>query len=212
MGIVLPVDIKKPTRWLSRDTPHYLLIYSMEPSPAWEPNRFSVSQEIPRILRNPEVQYCFYKFRPPIPILSHLEPVHALSSHFLKVHFNIILPYTPGSCLWFLSFRFPQQNPVYASPLIHTCYVPHPSHSSQFNHLNHIGWAVKIIKFMWFFHSPVASSLMAQTHYNQYPTEFCPIDGCLGILKVSNFNYYSLHLLAVTWEMVVYIPANLIAL
>ena len=36
----------------------YLLItYSMEQSLSWEANRFSSSQEIPRILRNPMVHY-----------------------------------------------------------------------------------------------------------------------------------------------------------
>ena len=31
----------------------------MEQSPSWEANRFSLSQEIPRILLNPKVQYAF---------------------------------------------------------------------------------------------------------------------------------------------------------
>jgi len=33
----------------------YLLTYSMEQSPSSEANRFSASQEIPRILRKPKV-------------------------------------------------------------------------------------------------------------------------------------------------------------
>jgi len=65
--------------------------------------------------------------------MSQLYPVHTPTSHFPKIHLNIILPSTPGSPKWSLSFRFPHQNPVYASPLLHTCYIPRQSHSSRFD-------------------------------------------------------------------------------
>jgi hypothetical protein len=45
----------------------------------------------------------------------------------------------PGYPQWSLSLRFPHQNPVHASPLPHTCYMPCPSHSSRFYHLHNIG-------------------------------------------------------------------------
>ena len=39
-----------------------------------------------------------------------------LSSHFLKIHFNIIFPSMPRSCKCSLSLRIPYKNPVCSSP------------------------------------------------------------------------------------------------
>jgi hypothetical protein len=68
--------------------------------------------------------------------LSWASSIHSTppTSHVLKIYLNTIFPHTPGSTKWSLYFRFPHQNPVYASSLPHTRYMPHPSHSSRFYH------------------------------------------------------------------------------
>ena len=126
----------------------YLLTYSVEQSPSWDANQLSDSQEIPCILWNLKFHYRIHKCPPPIPILSQLDPVHTPTSHFLKIHLNVILPCKRGSPMWSLSFRFPHHNPVYAFPLPHTRYMPCPSHSSRFYHPNNTGWGVQIIKLL----------------------------------------------------------------
>jgi hypothetical protein len=73
----------------------------MEQKPSWEANSLLASQEIPRVLWNPEVHYLIHKSPPPVPILSQHNPV-IVPSHILKVHFNIIFPSTPASPKWSL--------------------------------------------------------------------------------------------------------------
>jgi len=125
----------------------YLLTYLLHGAVLhWEADRFSASQEIPRISRNPKVHYRTHKRPPPVSILDQPNPVHNPTSHFLKIHLNIILPSMSGSPQWSLTLRFPHQNPLYASPLPHTCYMPCPSHCSRLYRPNNTGWAVQIIK------------------------------------------------------------------
>ena len=91
--------------------------------------------------------------------MSHVYPFHAPKSHFLKTHLTIIFPSTPGSPKWSLSLRFPHQYPVYASSLLHRCYVFHPSHSSRFNHTKNIGSA-QIMKLLIMKFSPLSCYLV----------------------------------------------------
>ena len=75
-----------------------ILTYSTEQSPSWETNRFATSQEIPRILWNPNVHYHIHKCPPPVPVLSQLNPVQTPHPTFwrsiliLSSHLHLGLP------------------------------------------------------------------------------------------------------------------------
>ena len=100
-----------------------LLTYSMVQSPSSEANWFTASREIPRILWNPKVHYRTHKRPPPVPILGQPNPVHIPTSHLLEIHNNIIHPSTARSPQWYLSLRFPHQDPIrhLSSPIRPTC-------------------------------------------------------------------------------------------
>jgi len=104
---------------------YYLLYNFMKQSPSWEANRFSASQEIPRILWNPKVHYRIHKCTPSIPILRQLDPVHTPHHTFwrsnLILSFHLRLGLSSGSFL-----HISHRNPVYASPVTirSTCPAP----------------------------------------------------------------------------------------
>ena len=97
----------------------------------------------------------------PYPELAPSSP-HTPTSHFPKIHPNIILPSTPGSPQSSPFLRFPHQNPVQTSPLPHTRYMPRPSHSSWFYHRTILGEEYRLFSSSLcnFLHSPVTSSLL----------------------------------------------------
>jgi len=107
---------------------YYLLSYLITYILAY----FSASQGILRILFNPKFYYRSHTCRPPVPILSQLHPVRSPTSHFLKIHLNIIIHSKPGSLKWSLSFRFPHQNHL-LSPLSSLPYKLHSSPISFFS-------------------------------------------------------------------------------
>ena len=122
----------------------YLLTYllnSMQQSPSCEANRFAASQEIPRILWNPKVHHRIHKWPPAVPVLSQIDPVHAPTSHFLKIHLNIISPFT-----WvFQVVSFHHVSRPKPCICLSSCpYGLHasPSYSSWFNHPNNTGLGI----------------------------------------------------------------------
>jgi hypothetical protein len=80
------------------------------------------------------------------PVLSQINPVHAPTSHFMRIHINYILPSMPVSSKWSLSLRFAKQNSVYNYTFTQTCFKPRPSYSSRFDYQKIIGWREEIIK------------------------------------------------------------------
>jgi len=106
--------------------PQIYLVYiynSMEHSTFWDTDSYSGSQEAPCIVWNRKIHYRFHKRPPPAPIVGQINPLHAFPSHFLKIHFNIILPFTPGSCKWTLPSGLPTKDnyATHLSPIRTIC-------------------------------------------------------------------------------------------
>ena len=134
----------------------------MEQNPYWEPNLFSASQEIHRILWDPKVHYRIHKRPLPVPILSQIGPVHATLSHFLKINLNVCFP----SVAWGFQFvSFLQISPP--EPFINFCSPPIcatcPTHVFLLDFITRkiFGEQYKSLSSSLcnFLHSPVPSSL-----------------------------------------------------
>ena len=137
----------------------------MQHIPIWQANSSSSSQEIPRILCNPKVHYRVHKRPPPASILSQINPIHPLT-HFLQIHFNIIIPSMPGSCKLSPSLRPLRKNSVCSPPLPHTCYILRPS--------------------PWLYHPKslfVIRSLLLQLHDDR-------TWACLAVRRINNSTQY----------------------
>ena len=89
-------------------------------------------------------------------------PVLIPTSHLLEIHPNIIHPSTPRSSQWYLSLRFPHQDPTHTPLLTHTCHMPSSSHSSRFYRPYILGKEYKSFgsSLCNLLHSPLPSSFL----------------------------------------------------
>jgi len=152
----------------------------MEESP-WEANRFSPSQEI---LWNPKVHYGIHKCPPPVPLLCHINPVHVSLTHFLKIHFNIILPSKYGSSKWSRSLSLSSSFPIKTlhTPLLSPIRATCPTHLIILYLITRIIFCeeYRTLRFICcrFLFSPFISSLLGPnillSTYSQTPSAYVP--------------------------------------
>jgi len=96
----------------------------MEQGLFWEANRFSATQEIPRILWKPKVYHRIRNISPQDPTLSQINPIHGpIPLLEEQIYCPPIYPYVFKRSL---SITFPHQNSERTSPFPHTCRATAP--------------------------------------------------------------------------------------
>jgi len=135
---------------------------SLKQSTSWEADWSPARQETPRILQKLQVHYRTHNCRPPVSILSSINPIYNSPFYFLTIHINIIFPSTLKSCKWLLPSGRPHQNPVCVTPFPRTCYTHCPSYSYVFGNSNNILWTVHSIKLPVSYSSPYPCNLVRQ--------------------------------------------------
>jgi hypothetical protein len=77
-----------------------------------------------------------------------MDPIYTPTAYLPKIHSDPILPSTPWSFKWSLSFWLSYQNPVHIPLLSHTCHMSRPPHSPWFDLPNNIWEGVQNMKFL----------------------------------------------------------------
>ena len=132
-----------------RESFRCLIPYSVERKPSWEAKSSSATK-FPAFYGTRKFITAYTRSRECYLFIFWARSSQYIpTSLFLKIHFNIILPPTPGSFKLFSSRTFPHWNSVCTSPLLHTCYMPCPFQPSGFDQLNDIWWWVQSIKLLF---------------------------------------------------------------
>jgi hypothetical protein len=119
-------------------------------------------KQYPVFVWNPKVHYRAHKSPLLGPILSQPNPVRPTYPYIPKVHLNVILPPTPRSSQWSLTFGPPNQTPANTSHLLHARHVSRPPHTPWFR------WRIQAMKFIIMHFSPLSVFLSFRYKYPQH--------------------------------------------
>jgi hypothetical protein len=90
----------------------------MDQSPFWEANTSAGSQYTPHVSWASNVHCRVHNSMLLVLAISQINPVHVLSKYFLKILFNITLPFAPRFSKLSLSLRVSHQTPIWNSPYV----------------------------------------------------------------------------------------------
>jgi hypothetical protein len=125
-----------------------LLTYPMVQNIAWKAISHSGCKKILLSFWNPKVHHRVHNSPPLDTILRQPNLVRLIDPYLPNVQLNVILPPTPRSSQWSLTFGPPNQNPLNTSPLPHACHMSHPPRPPWFNHTSNIRWRIQAVKFI----------------------------------------------------------------